>query len=263
MIFTDQLNNKIELTEYPKRIVSIVPSQTELLHYLGLDVEVIGITKFCVHPQIWYNGKQRIGGTKNLNIKKIKHLNPDLIIGNKEENEHAQIAELQKYFPVWMSDIVSLKDTTNMIESIGEITNREAEAIALSQEISTSFNSENFQTKIVKANKKVVYIIWNNPIMTAGTGTFINSMLYYLQLNNAIKTERYPCVEEDKLIELNPDFIFLSSEPFPFNKKHIAYFQQLLPNAKIMLVDGEMFSWYGNRLLQAKRYFEALIRDIN
>ena len=110
MFFTDQLNNTIELTDLPKRVISLVPSQSELLWDLGLREELVGITKFCVHPKEMFHSITRIGGTKTLNITKIRELQPDIIIGNKEENDYSQIIELQKEFKVWMSDIYTLND---------------------------------------------------------------------------------------------------------------------------------------------------------
>ena len=120
MIFTDQLGRKLILEKIPQRIISLVPSQTELLFDLGLEEEVVGITKFCIHPDSWFHSKTRIGGTKQFDFEKIKSLQPDLIIGNKEENDKEQIEELMKNFTVWMSDIKTLADACKMICEIGE-----------------------------------------------------------------------------------------------------------------------------------------------
>jgi ABC-type Fe3+-hydroxamate transport system substrate-binding protein len=119
VVYIDQMGRKVELPDVPKRIISIVPSQTELLVDLGLAEELIGITKFCIHPKEIFRTKTRIGGTKMLNIEKIKKLKPDLIIGNKEENQQEQVEELMKHFPVWMSDISNLEESLDMIVKIG------------------------------------------------------------------------------------------------------------------------------------------------
>src|ERR1700741_3198050 len=110
MHFIDQTGRKISIPQIPQRIISLVPSQTELLFDLGLDKEVVGITKFCVHPPEWFQTKTRVGGTKQLKIDLIKQLQPDLIIANKEENVKEQIEELEKHFPVWISDVNNLED---------------------------------------------------------------------------------------------------------------------------------------------------------
>ena len=141
MIFTDQLNNTINLDAFPKRIISLVPSQSELLWDLGLREELVGITKFCIHPNEMFKSIERVGGTKKLDIDKIRELKPDLIIGNKEENEQTQIEELQKEFSVWMSDIYDLSDAFDMISSLAEITGKENKAEQLIKTIKSNFLS--------------------------------------------------------------------------------------------------------------------------
>ena len=105
--FIDQTGQIVFIKDGPQRIISLVPSQTELLADLGLDQEVIGITKFCVHPNHWLKTKTRVGGTKQLDIELIRSLKPDLIIGNKEENVREQVEELRTEFPTWISDVNS------------------------------------------------------------------------------------------------------------------------------------------------------------
>ncbi|WP_158996117.1 helical backbone metal receptor [Mucilaginibacter sp. L196] len=254
----DQLKRKVLLDKIPKRIISIVPSQTELLFYLGLGNNIIGVTKFCTHPHHQTKHTTKIGGTKQLNIELIRELQPDLIIANKEENEQSQVDDLMNISPVWISDINDLPQALAMIESVGAIVNREAEANALVKAISNQFNA------LIKVKKPltVAYLIWRKPYMVAGIDTFINSMLQLCGFINAFELNRYPHVDATILINANPDLVFLSSEPFPFTEKHIEEFKAILPNAKVILVDGEMFSWYGNRLLLAPEYFSSVIGSI-
>jgi ABC-type Fe3+-hydroxamate transport system substrate-binding protein len=263
-VFTDQMDREVELSSTPQRIVSIVPSQTELLYDLGVRDEVIGITKFCIHPDEWFRNKTRVGGTKKLNIDLIKSLNPDLIIGNKEENEQKQIEELAKYFPVWMSDVHNILDAHQMINAIGHMTNRAVKAMRLSDEIARTFGI--FQMRYAFRNERqnqIAYCIWKEPMMVAGGDTFINDMLKRCGFNNAFQSlSRYPEISAAQLIAANPDYIFLSSEPFPFKEKHISDFKAICPEAEVVLVDGEMFSWYGSRLLKAPAYFRRLIEEI-
>lgn len=235
-----------------------MPSQTELLFYLGLDKAVIGITKFCIHPADKFKQTTKIGGTKQLNIKLIKELKPDLLIANKEENERSQIEELMTICPVWISDISNLDEALDMIKGVGQLVNREAEATVLTGLISQRFA----QLNIPSQNLKVAYLIWRKPYMVAGQHTFINDMLQRCGLTNVFEQDRYPEVPNEMLIEAKPDMVFLSSEPYPFKQKHIDEFKVLLPNAKVILVDGEMFSWYGSRLLEAPGYFEKVIESI-
>ncbi len=261
--FKDQLHREIHISFPPKRIMSVVPSQTELLYDLGLEEEVIGVTKFCIHPDKWFREKTRIGGTKSLNIEKIKALNPDLIIANKEENEFLQIEELSKHFPVWISDIKTLDDSLDMIARVGIITNREQKAAIISNQINESF--EGFPPIDGNEQLSCAYFIWWNPKMSINADTFINDMLLRCGWNNvfAARTDsRYPEVSDDELKAANPKLVLLSSEPFPFAEKHMAHFKTLLPDAHILLVDGEMFSWYGTRHLHSVNYFKELQQSL-
>jgi ABC-type Fe3+-hydroxamate transport system substrate-binding protein len=250
--FTDQMGKTITITFPPKRIISLVPSQTELLADLGLEDEIIAITKYCTHPVRWQKSKYIVGGTKDFDVKMIFDLKPNLIIGNKEENSKGGIVQLSRY-PVWMSDIATLQEAISMIISIGETTDRKIQAALVSQNIQSSFSE---MRKFSPAT--VLYMIWRKPWMVAGTGTFINSMLETLGLKNAIEGERYPRLTESDLQTVNPQYIFLSSEPYPFQEKHVEEIRTLCPSSKILLVNGEMFSWYGSRLAQAPKYFKSL-----
>ncbi|MBD3748690.1 MAG: ABC transporter substrate-binding protein [Sphingobacteriales bacterium] len=251
--FIDQTYREIEIPFPPKRIISLVPSQTELLFDLDLDEEIIGITKFCVHPEAKFKIKEKIGGTKQLNLAKIRSLKPDLIIGNKEENEQQQIEELMEEYPVWMSDIYNLKDALEMIKSIGELVDRQAKAKEIANEIQKSLEG-----LIIYPVKKVLYFIWKEPYMLAGKNTFIDEMLHRGGFENIIQEQRYPELSLEQLSSLKPDAVFLSSEPYPFKEKHVKTFQEIWPEAQIQLVDGELFSWYGSRLLKSANYFRAL-----
>jgi ABC-type Fe3+-hydroxamate transport system substrate-binding protein len=257
-VYYDQLGREVNLTEVPKRVISAVPSQTELLFYLGLDQEIIGITKFCIHPADKFKSTAKIGGTKQLDIAKIKALKPDLIIANKEENERGQIEELMTFCPVWISDISDLQGAIDMIERVGALVDREHEANALSHAIDLQFNNLTIQ----QTNLRTAYFIWRKPYMVAGKNTFIDSMLQKCGLTNVFNTDRYPEIDANMLIKANPDVILLSSEPYPFKEKHIAEFKALLPSSIIKIVDGELFSWYGSRLLYAPPYFEKLSDEL-
>jgi ABC-type Fe3+-hydroxamate transport system substrate-binding protein len=258
-VFYDQLHREIKIPNPPQRIISVVPSQTELLFYLGLNEEVIGITKFCVHPADKFKTCTKVGGTKQLNIEQIYDLKPDLIIANKEENERAQIEALMAICPVWISDINTLDDAFDMIAKVGALVNREAQAKQLVNDLQSRFN----QLVSPPSNLKVAYLIWRKPYMVAGNQTFIDSLLQKCGLTNVFNYARYPEVTEEMLIAAEPDVVLLSSEPYPFGQKHIDEFKKILPKSKIILVDGELFSWYGSRLLHSPAYFKQLIENIS
>ena len=253
--FTDQTGRTITLNSIPQRIVSIVPSQTELLYDLGLDKEVVGITKFCIHPGEWFRNKTRVGGTKQLKPGIIHELKPDLIIANKEENVKEQVEELAKDYPVWISDINNLDDACEMILTVGLIVDKPIVAQAMVDEIKKRFT----QSPILDSKFLTAYLIWQKPYMTVGGDTFIHSMMEAAGFENifADKT-RYPEITIEELQTANCKLLLLSSEPFPFKQKHIDELQPALPNTKIILVDGELFSWYGSRLLKAPAYFNTL-----
>lgn len=258
--YTDQLNRVIELKELPKRIISLVPSQTELLFDLGLKEEVIGITKFCVYPNKWFRNKTRIGGTKSVNLAAVISLHPDLIIANKEENIKEQVEALEKIAPVWISDISNTKDALHMIKSIGEITGRASAAVSLIHQIEKEWAAlRTFVSKTKTRNLRTAYLIWKEPYMAAGANTFIDDLLQLNGLNNVFaELERYPAIDIEQLKANHTELILLSSEPYPFNQAHQEELQKAMPWARILLVDGEMFSWYGSRMLAAAGYFQQL-----
>jgi len=253
-VFTDQLGREILIPYPPQRIISLVPSITELLADFGLNKEVIGITKFCVFPDGWFRSKNRIGGTKTVNIDKVTLLKPDLILANKEENTKEEIDQLKTQFPVWISDVKNINDAQQMIQSIGEITDK----IAVAQNLNHNISSQ-LQKISNRIPKKVAYMIWQDPIMVAGGDTYINAMLELGGFQNVFGGEkRYPIVSAEILSLAQPDEILLSSEPFPFCEKHIEFYQEICPQAVIRLIDGTFFSWYGSRLLPAIDYIGNL-----
>lgn len=258
------LNNLKYNTITPLKIISLVPSQTELLHYLGLSKNVIGITKFCVHPASWYKNKTRVGGTKNLNFNQIKSLNPNLIIANKEENVKEQVQELQKLFNVLVTDVNNLQDAFNMISEIGYITNTNKKAENLVNSITENFIKLHTQQSKLKS-KSVCYLIWKDPYMTIGGDKFISSIIKEMGLINIFENKlRYPETSLEEIQLLNPDYIFLSSEPYPFKEKHKIEILNKNPQiaSKIIMEDGEMFSWYGSRLLYAANYLNELLQKL-
>lgn len=260
-VVTDQMQRTIEVPDVPKRIVSLVPSQTELLYALGLDEEVVGQTLFCIHPADKHQSKPRVGGTKKLKLDKIRELQPDLIIGNKEENERSQIEELEKEFPVWMSDIQQLSDALDMIKRVGDVTGKAAQALHISAAIQEQFQ----QLKLAVHPLHVLYLIWRNPFMAAANDTFIGSMISAAGWENVLpahRYNRYPQLTPADIAALDPDVIFLSSEPYPFKEEHVQELKMICPGARLLLVDGELFSWYGNRLLHSVDYLKELNRQL-
>ena len=268
--FTDQLGRTILLHSNAQRIISVVPSQSELLFDLGLHDEVVGITKFCVHPHHWFHSKTRVGGTKTLNIDRIDSLKPDLIIANKEENTKEQIETLEKKYPVWISDVYDIETALQMILAIGELTNKAQNALLLADQIRNNFTQlktdielRSVEIQNSPGQPNTVYLIWKDPYLTVGGDTFIDAMIKAAGLKNIFQhLTRYPEIRIEDLQNSKCELLLLSTEPYPFSQKHIDELQPYLPGTKIMVVDGEMFSWYGSRLLEAPLYFKSLIESL-
>ncbi len=237
----------------PQRILSLVPSQTEWLYSIGLQEEVIGITKFCIHPEKWLRQKTRVGGTKTVDLERVASLQPDLIIANKEENVAEQIRALAENYPVFLTDVNDLDGAMAMMQDLAVITGRETTGGKLLDEISDSFAS----WQPLPGAKTVVYLIWREPYMSVGDDTYIHGMLEKLGFKNALTGQkRYPEINREQLQTIAPDFVLLSSEPYPFRQKHLDEISEWLPASKVVLVDGEIFSWYGSRMLKAVPYFQ-------
>lgn len=259
-LYTDQLGNTVDIPSFPQRIISLVPSQTELLFHLGLGDRVSAITKFCVHPDEWFRTKTRIGGTKTVKTDIIDRLQPDLILANKEENDKDQVQELAKRYPVWISHVNNLSSALHMINDVGIITGTEEEAGTITSSISANFS----QLKTQNSKLKTCYLIWRNPYMTIGGDTFIHDMLDRCGLQNIFgDITRYPELTIDMLRNKNCQLLLLPSEPYPFKEMHVEELRQQLPGTTILLCDGEMFSWYGSRLLEAPAYFNSLLKQID
>lgn len=241
-----------------QRIISLVPSQTELLYDLGLEAEVVGITKFCVHPEQWFRTKPRVGGTKQVSIEKVAALQPTLILANREENVKEQVEAMEAIAPVWVSDVTDIASALEMIIAVGDLTGKSAEARSICAEIVTAL-------EIPKAGHPLsaAYLIWNDPVMVAGGDTFISDMMRNAGLRNVFgNRERYPTVTLDELRRISPDVLILSSEPFPFKASHAASFSAAMPGTMVRLADGEMFSWYGSRMRLAGDYLRDFMAGL-
>jgi ABC-type Fe3+-hydroxamate transport system substrate-binding protein len=261
-VFRDMMGREVIIPSYPERIISLVPSQTETLYHLGLGARVVGRTKFCIHPGEARLSAKVIGGTKYVHYDKIDKLRPDLIIGNKEENTREIVEALEGKYPVWMSDISSFEDALTMISLLGVITGVPDSSHQLVSEISRSITLME-GPRIGVRPLRVLYLIWYAPWMGAAKGTFIDHMITLGGWENCLKDQdRYPELTIEAIKAYHPDVVFFSSEPFPFKDKHVAELKNELKEAKMMFVDGEMFSWYGSRLLKGLAYLVRLKQDL-
>lgn len=258
MIVVDQIGRSLNMVHRPKTIVSLVPSVTELLFDLDLGNRVSAITDYCIHPAKGVMPKIKIGGPKNVDISKILSLNSDLIIASKEENVKEQIETLINRCNVYVSDVKNINNAINLIVDIGALTGSIQKSEIINSQIEAGFND---LKKNIKIKSRVVYLIWDDPLMTISSDTFINDILRLGGFENvfAYKSSRYPKISKQEIHAQNPDFIFLSKEPYFFSNEHVSSFSNEFPDCKTLLVDGEMFSWYGSHLLKVPDYFKHLL----
>ncbi|HBC03742.1 MAG: cobalamin-binding protein [Aequorivita sp.] len=259
MEFVDQLNRTVTLTQTPSRIISLVPSQTELLVALGLRKNIVGITKFCVHPKDLRKEKTIVGGTKQVDFEKIKSLKPDIIVCNKEENTEEMVLQLESVAPVWVSDIATISESIEMILQLGKIFEVDGRALEITANIKLKL--EGFKEYVRDfPSKKVLYLIWKNPYMAVGKNTFIDELLQINNFENIIikNNSRYPEVSIELL--KTAELVLLSTEPYPFKKVDADVLAEEFNSEvkEVKLVDGEFFSWYGSRLIKAFDYFKEL-----
>ncbi len=255
----DSLNRKIDLIYPPKRIISLVPSITELLFDLGLEEQIVGVTKYCIHPKKALQ-KTIVGGTKNANYLIINELKPDLIIAEKSENFRNNILKIAENHTVYVFDVFDFDSAIAMIRRVGYLTNQKAQARIITDKIIQNFTEFNIDFR----QKTVFFPVWKKPYITVSANTFINSILNICGLKNifADKNTAYPRVSAGELRERCPDFIFLPSEPCSFTSEDVAEFSKLCPKSKILNVDGQMFAWYGSRMLYAAEYFADLQKKL-
>jgi ABC-type Fe3+-hydroxamate transport system substrate-binding protein len=237
------------------RIVSLVPSITEWLFEIGLADEVVGVTKFCIHPKEALKNITRVGGTKTPNHSAIAALNPDLIIANKEENTREDVEQLSARYNLYLTEVVSIESAFSMLLDLGGLTGRMVEAQHAVQEISSEWEI----LRGAMNKQRVAYAIWKDPLMLAGSETYIDHVLEWFGWENVVRTARYPELSIDELIALHPQKFFLSSEPFPFKAKHVGVYADALGSTcEVRCVDGECFSWYGSRMRYMPEYVRRL-----
>lgn len=280
------LGRAVDVPARPERIISLVPSQTELLFDLGVGPRVVGLTRYCVHPAAEVARATVVGGTKTLRMDVVESLDPDLVIGNKEENDRGAIEALAARYPVWMSDVRDLPGAFAMIRQVGDLVGRPGEAEALAVLIEGRFARLPRLVEPLRA----AYVIWRKPYMVAGANTFIDAVLTRCGLVNAFGSTseldeaagkgdagstgsfgasaaapgspRYPAVSDADLRLAALDVLLLPSEPFPFDEVYAAELVALLPGVEVRLVDGEMFSWYGSRLVAAADSLSAFVAGL-
>ncbi len=260
-MYLDMMDFPVDIVNRPMRVVSLVPSLSLLFSDLELGDRLVGVTKFCVHPKELRETRTVVGGTKLLRLDDIRQLKPDLIVANKEENNKSDVELLQSEFPVWISSIDTVDDALSAISILGDILKTQDKAKEILDEI--NHRRTVYKSSYSNSTERIAYVIWKKPFMAAGSSTFINHMLLEGGWINAFEQhERYPAFTLEGLEAMKPDWLFLSSEPYPFQEKHEKLFENVMPKERVRIVDGEMFSWYGSRIRDSFAYFEELRHDM-
>ena len=244
---------------YPESIVCLVPSLTELLFDIGLGDRLAGRTRFCIHPEDKVERVPIVGGTKNPRLDSIFEINPDLVIANREENRKEDVDELAGSLDVMVTDISSVEDALLTIYDIGKRCGVADKAENLINKIRSELDDIPDEP-----SQSVAYFIWRDPWMTVGNDTYIHSVLTHWNFENVYAGQvRYPQTTLKELGRKSPDLVLLSSEPYPFKEKHREDVEQACPGARVLMVDGEWFSWYGSRMVQAFKRLNSFRKAIS
>ncbi|WP_431030002.1 ABC transporter substrate-binding protein [Lysinibacillus sp. LZ02] len=247
----DHLGRSVTYAFPPKRIISLCPAITETLFHLSLQQEIVGRTKYCIFPEQQVAHVQTVGGTKQVDLATIQSLQPDLIIMEKEENTKEMVDMLENHFPVYVFQVESISEAQRMIEDAGQLVNRVEKSKELVLQIDVALKA------LPRKSGRAAYMMWRKPYMVVGATTYINDMLETVGFENPFTASegRYPVVDIEALKNAQLDYLFLSTEPFPFAQKHIEELALHLPNTTIQIIDGEMF-WYGAKMKEAAPYLK-------
>jgi ABC-type Fe3+-hydroxamate transport system substrate-binding protein len=238
------------------RIVSLVPSLTELLFALDLGDHVVGRTGFCVHPRDAVRRVRKIGGTKTVDVQAVIDLAPTHLVVNVDENEKPTVDGLAAHVPnlIVTHPLVAL-DTLDLFERFGRAFDRTAKAARLAE----SWRAAHDATRATQWRRlRVVYLIWKGPWMTVSRGTYIADMLSQVGLDVVVpdSDRRYPEVDWTVLAPNSIDLVMFSSEPYRFRERDTLAFarEHGVAPERCVIVDGEMTSWYGPRAIEGLRY---------
>ena len=240
------------------RIVSLVPSITELLFDLGLGPFVAGRTTFCIHPRPAVESVPRVGGTKTVRIDRLRRLEPTHVIVNVDENRRSDVQAIESFTPhVIVTHPLDPADNPGLFRLIGSIFGREAAAARLAGAFAEALAAV-AEAAGRRPARRVLYLIWKEPWMTVSRDTYISRTLALVNWETAAHDPgvRYPEVTLAEPLFAGIDLVLLSSEPYPFKPEHAALVRAAPGGARvpIALIDAEMISWYGSRAIPGLRY---------
>ena len=246
------------------RIVSLVPSITELACDLGLASQLVGRTGFCIHPKGAVREIPKIGGTKTVDIEGIRTLRPTHVILNIDENERAAAEALATFVPhLVVTHPQAPLDNLGLYRLIGGIFGRSKEAEALCARYRSTHDalaSQTFQAR------RTLYLNWKDPWMTVSCDTYVSRTLALAGFETlpVDARSRYPEISLDESWVADAEVVLLSSEPYMFRSKHVAMVAAMpvFAGKQVRLIDGEMTSWYGSRAIGGLAYLREFRRSI-
>jgi ABC-type Fe3+-hydroxamate transport system substrate-binding protein len=257
----DDLGRPVALAAPPRRIVSLVPSLTELVCALGRGDRLVGVTRYCTEPSDVVAGLHRVGGTKNPDVSSIVALAPELVLVNAEENRHEDFQSLiAAGLTIWVSFPRTVEQTVASIERVGEGLDVTASAAAMAGEIAAALANPPGR------HARIFCPIWRKPWMSFNRDTYAHDLLRCAGGDNVCSelADRYPVVDLHAIAQTDPQVILLPDEPYPFAERHRQALGPLLDTSagrsgRIHLVDGKALSWYGPRTAAALRVFRRLL----
>jgi len=261
--FIDALGKEHQPATGIVRIVSLVPSITELLFSLGLQENMVGRTGFCVHPKAHVRRVAKVGGTKTVDVARIRKLGATHLVVNIDENPRPVVEELAAIVPnIIVTHPIQPEDNLGLYCLLGGIFGREAQAEALCTAFSRELDTtREFAAKLTR--ERVLYLIWKSPWMTVSRDTYISRMLDLVGWETvpAQALSRYPSVDLSVDLMRDVGLVLLSSEPYSFVERHVVALRAELPpesDPRVDLIDGGMTSWYGSRAIEGLRYLREL-----
>jgi ABC-type Fe3+-hydroxamate transport system substrate-binding protein len=246
-VVTDDRGVQVVLDAPPRRIVSLVPSTTDTLFALGLGDAVVGVTRFCVHPADRVRGLPRVGGTKDVDAARVAELEPDLILGNCEENTREIFTALQGVAPLYAALPRTVDDAAADLHRLAAITGAQGAPAWLDR-----LAAVRDRLRAIGARGRVAWLVWNDPLMTISADTFLSSALREAGYTPVFddRQARYPIITSADLRAAKPDLVLLSSEPYPFQPRHADALARAtgLPRDRFRWASGEL-SWHGTRMV--------------
>ena len=264
----DAAGTRHELAAADARIVCLVPSITELLFDLGLQSKLVGRTGFCIHPKELVRKVPKVGGTKTIDVARIKRLRPTHLIVNVDENPRGLVDEIARFVPhVVVTHPRAPRDNVSLYRLLGGIFSCEQEAEALCRRFEHAYD----EVATIGASwprQKVLYLIWKAPWMTVSADTYISRMLAAVGWDTVAPNSnaRYPTVDLNPALLAQVDFVLLSSEPYSFRERHCVEVLDSLPErsrTRVALIDGAMTSWYGSRAIQGLTYLREFRQGLS